>query len=96
MMDSPDAADIERPNEFSEGPAQGNLAALRFGWNTLAPMHEPRPCGRQTQREEQLPEQSGSAGTDVPPTQFSCASPPARSASSASRSADRRSTRIPA
>ena len=41
----------------AERPSPGNLAALRFGWwNALAPPQEPRPCGRQTQREEQLPE----------------------------------------
>ena len=36
------AADIERPKACSERPARGTRAALRFGWNALAPMHEPR------------------------------------------------------
>ena len=38
-------------------PRERRLATLRSGWNTLAPTHEPRPVARQTQREEQLPEQ---------------------------------------
>ena len=32
-------------------------ATLRRGWHARAPMHDPRPGGRQPQRQEQLPEQ---------------------------------------
>ena len=38
-------------------PGERRLATLRRGWHARAPTQEPRPGGRQPQREEQVPEQ---------------------------------------
>ena len=38
-------------------PPGGILAALRFGWNVLAPIQLPRATTQQAQPEQQLPEQ---------------------------------------
>ena len=64
------ARGAERPQEprpgwgwqYKCGPAPvrppgGILAALRFGWNVLAPIQLPRATTQQAQHEQQLPEQ---------------------------------------
>ena len=38
-------------------PWERLLATLHYGWNALAPVHEPYPGARQPQRQQELPEQ---------------------------------------
>ena len=46
------------PSETAQvRPPGGILAALRFGWNVLAPIQLPRATTQQAQPEQQLPEQ---------------------------------------